>query len=44
MGLSAQEAFEPFKSVQLKPFRDAGYAECSYKCTVNLFLQSYWIV
>jgi len=35
MGLTAEQAFEPFKGVQLKPFRDAGYAECTYKCTVT---------
>ena len=37
MGLRAEDAVEPFKGVQLKPFRDAGYAECTYKCTVNAY-------
>jgi cell division cycle 14 len=40
-GLSAEKAFEPFKNVTLKPFRDASYNNsCSYKCTVpNLLSQ-----
>lgn len=34
---SAEMAFEPFKSVPFKPFRDASYNKnCSYKCTVKM--------
>lgn len=34
LGYTANEAFLPFENVALRPFRDAGYAECTYKCTV----------
>ena len=34
MGKTAEEAFEPFRNVEFRPFRDAGYGQCSYKCTV----------
>ena len=36
MGKSADEAYEPFSHVDFRPFRDAGYGQCTYKCTVNL--------
>ncbi len=35
LGYSAKRAFEPFKALTFRPFRDAGYAECTYKCTVS---------
>lgn len=44
LGYSAQQAFLPFEGVVLRPFRDAGYAECSYKCTVRKGLCSCLIV
>ena len=37
MGKSAEEAYEPFSHVDFRPFRDAGYGQCTYKCTVNLY-------
>lgn len=36
LGFDAKKACKPFENVPLTPFRDAGYAQCSYKCTVNL--------
>jgi hypothetical protein len=42
LGYTAAEAFLPFEGVVLRPFRDAGYAECSYKCTVRLLGFSCW--
>jgi hypothetical protein len=42
LGYSAKRAFEPFKALTFRPFRDAGYAECSYKCTVSLGRRSFW--
>jgi hypothetical protein len=44
LGYTAAEAFAPFEGVALRPFRDAGYAECSYKCTVFLGWCSCWTV
>lgn len=38
MKKTPEEAFEPFKNIEFKPFRDAGYGQCSYRCTVNYFL------
>ena len=43
LGRTAKEAFEPFKHLTLRAFRDAGYADCTYKCTVRLSQFSYWI-
>jgi hypothetical protein len=30
-----EEAFQPFSHIDFRPFRDAGYGQCSYKCTVT---------
>ncbi len=34
LGRSAEQAFKPFKHIKFADFRDAGYGECSYKCTI----------
>lgn len=34
LGYTATEAFRPFENIPFRPFRDAGYNECTYKCTI----------
>jgi hypothetical protein len=36
LGIDSRYAFDPFSKIGLKPFRDAGYADCTYKCTVKM--------
>jgi len=44
MNKTPEEAFEPFKNVEFRPFRDSASGQCSYKCTVVLRLFRFWIV
>ena len=44
LGYTARQAYEPFKNIYLKPFRDAGYGQCTYKCTVKWDSLSCWTV
>lgn len=41
MGLTAEEAVKPFENIrpQFRNFRDAGYYECSYECSILDILQ-----
>ena len=39
-----EEAFEPFKKIDILPFRDAAYGQCSYHCTVKSTRIRYWTV
>jgi hypothetical protein len=31
-----EEAYDLFKHIEFRPYRDAGYGQCSYKCTVTM--------
>lgn len=39
LGKTAEQACKPFKNIKLKPFRDALYLPCTYKCTILHCLQ-----
>jgi cell division cycle 14 len=39
MKKTAEEAFKPFRKIRFKPFRDALYLPCTYKCTILHCLQ-----
>jgi cell division cycle 14 len=39
MNKTAEEAYKPFEKIKFKPFRDALYLPCSYKCTILHCLQ-----
>jgi cell division cycle 14 len=34
LGRSPEEAFSPFRNLEIKPFRDASPGVCTYDCTV----------
>lgn len=34
LGRTPEQAFKPFRHIKFMDFRDAGYGECSYKCTI----------
>ena len=34
LGRTPEQAFKPFRNIKFVDFRDAGYGDCSYKCTI----------
>lgn len=41
-GKTPEQAYQPFANVEFRPFRDAGYGQCNYKCTVFHSITRYW--